>query len=83
MTEMGRKWNYLCIMLHLGQLHFFIPFPVSPVIKVHRQPHWLQEESTESRRSERQQQRCMDECGHVCGSVFGGKRVIGGIIFPL
>lgn len=28
-------------MFHLSQLHLFIPFPVSPVIKVHRQPHWL------------------------------------------
>lgn len=45
MIKMGRKWHYLCIMFHLSQLHLFIPFPVSPVIKVHRQPHWLQEEA--------------------------------------
>lgn len=47
MSRRGRKWHYLCVMFHLSQLHLFIPFPVPPVIKVHRQPHWLQEESAE------------------------------------
>lgn len=82
MIEIGRKQHYLCVMVHLSQLHFFIPFPVSPVIKIHRQPHWLQEESTESHRPGRQQQKCIDECGYVCGSMLGEKRVNGGIIFP-
>ena len=83
MTEMGRKWNYLCIMLHLSQLHFFFPFPVSPVIKVYRQPHWLQKKSTQSPRSGRQQQRRIDECGDVCGSMFGGKSHWGYHLSPL
>lgn len=49
-SRRGRKRYYLCVMLHLSQLHLFIPFPVPPVIKVHRQPHWLQEESAERHR---------------------------------
>ena len=83
MIEMGRKWNYLCIMLHLSQLHFFIPFPVSPVIKVHRQPHWLQEKNTQSPRSGRQQQRCIGECGHVWEHVWGKESHWGYHLSPL
>ena len=82
MSTMGRKWHYLCIMFHLSQLHFFIPFPVSPVIKVHRQPRWLQEESTESHRPGRQQQKCRNDCGHVGRSTLEGKRLNGSIFSP-
>lgn len=32
---------HLCILLHHGPLHLLVPFPVSPVVKVHGEPGWL------------------------------------------
>lgn len=35
---------HLCVLLHHGPLHLLVPFPVSPVVKVHREPGWLRAE---------------------------------------
>lgn len=32
---------HLCILFHHGPLHLLVPFPVSPVVKVHGEPGWL------------------------------------------
>ena len=67
-TKMGAKRHYLCVMFHLSQLHLFIPLPVSPVIKVHRQPHWLQEEArrVSGQEGNRSMQKSMAVCTEAC-----------------
>lgn len=79
MSRRGRKRYYLCIMLHLSQLHLFIPFPVPPVIKVHGQPHWLQEESTEHHRGSAE---VGEEHSRVHRACMGQRRSRWGAVFP-
>lgn len=48
---------HLCILFHHGSLHLLVPFPVSPVVKVHGKPGrlWAQRASPE-----RGEQHCRD-----------------------
>lgn len=32
---------HLCVLFHHGPLHLLVPFPVSPIVKVHGEPGWL------------------------------------------
>lgn len=32
---------HLCVLFHHGPLHLLVPFPVSPVVKIHGEPGWL------------------------------------------
>lgn len=56
---------HLCVLFHHGPLHLLIPFPVSPVVKVHREPGWLWAQRASPERGE-QHRRDLQLRGSSC-----------------